>query len=253
MSETLSESLAPPSGPQLTLAPEQLTQLIRGNTLQSGVLSSACRAQFAITVGNGRDMHIVTPTLDTDGETWVYTIEPQSDTVRANGFLNVPSGATQWRELPAASALILPDHARSDRQEARQTYGLLAGMPDQTDFDLAHATPVYASQKPRPTDRAEHLQGSGVVKRLDAETPTLYLLYTAEELADVSPGIAVVDSPAAVQAVLASVRSDLRLPQVPTATTPKTRTSRGVQTPVPLGAYKVRFAAPTRGTPLAAE
>lgn len=246
MAETLPESLTEAEQLKLKLAPEQITALVQGNRLVKGALSSAHNAQFAITVGEGKQAAIVVPTLDTDNETWIYTIDPnQSQSVRANTFLNVPVGATQWREIPTGSKLLIPDSARTDRQESRQHYGLVAGSADQTEFDTNKCTPVYASSAPKPGDRAEFLQGSGRVATIDPAVTSLFLVFTAEETADLREGIAAVQSQAAIQAVLSSARGSLHLPALAVETPQPKRHSKGLGIPTPLGAFKVRFALTT--------
>lgn len=246
MAETLPESRAETRQPTLTLTPEQLTALVQSNRLQKGILASAHNAQFAVTIGEGNGIQVVEPTLDADNETWMYTIDPKlSTTVRANTFLNVPAGVTQWREISTNSKLLLPDSARTDRKEVRQHYGLLAGAADQTEFDTAKSTPVYANSAPKPGAKAELLQGSGRIATIDPTATSLFVVFTAEELAEVTEGLALVESQVAIQAVLSSTRGSLHLPALGMEKPKPNRHSKGLGKPTPLGAYKVRFALST--------
>ncbi len=246
MPETLPDAPAETRQPILKLTPEELTALVQANSLERGVLSSAHRAQFAMTVGEGKGIQVVVPTLDTDNETWIYTIDPsQSTSVRANTFLNVPAGVTQWRALPTESRLVLPNSARTDRRDIRQHYGLLAGAADQTEFDTAKSTPVYPSSTPQPGAKSELLQGSGRIATIDPTATSLFVVFTAEELAEVTEGLALVESQVAIQAVLSSTRGSLHLPALGMEKPKPNRHSKGLGKPTPLGAYKVRFALST--------
>jgi hypothetical protein len=106
---------------------------------------------------------------------------------------------------------------------------LLAGASGQTDFDLAQTTPVYSNATPKQGDRGEYLQGSGIISVLDPNTSNVFIVYTAEELADVSGGVAMVQSEAAIHAVFGTVRGGLQLPGLPVTKAPATRTSKGLQ------------------------